>query len=167
MPGSDRTKLSEEGPLASVLEPAPKEASQDSLVEGPGLWEGRQNGLRFGGEGQQFVALIDVERLDPKAISAEQEAPGLLVPQRQRPHSIEATKGVLSPASVRLEDDLGVALAAKADARLLQLGAQLKVVVELAVVAEGQPRLFQAHGLSGQRAQVDNRQAPVAEGQWT
>src|SRR6185503_1092912 len=79
----------------------------------------------------------------------------------EREHAAEPRQRAWPPVPPRLEHDLGVRAGGEGGALLLQLGAELPVVVELAVVAEREAALDE--GLVGRRGQVDDRQPSLAE----
>jgi len=102
-----------------------------------------------------------VEWLLAEAV-ADREQPLLaLVPQQKAEHPDEAVQAGLSPAQVRGEDDLGVGIGTERE--VLKLGAQLPVVVDLAVESDPQPLARIGHRLDAGVAEVDDAQAVVAE----
>ncbi len=69
---------------------------------------------------------------------------------------------LLSPLLPCVHDHFGVAAGAESVAQCLQFGAQLAVIVDLAVVANQHAAILIAHRLLA-AGQIDHRQAPVAE----
>ena len=63
-----------------------------------------------------------------------------------------------------LEENLGIARAAKLHAFPLQLAAEFAMVVDFSVIGEDTGAIRRAHGLAGGFRQVDNRKPPVTEG---
>src|SRR5207248_6536979 len=70
--------------------------------------------LRVGAEGARLAREDEppaveavVERLDAEAVARAEEAPPRLVPERERPHAVEALDAALAPLAVGGEDDLG------------------------------------------------------------
>ena len=103
----------------------------------------------------------EVQRLDAERVPGQDEFTGALVEQREREHAAEPAQRVRAPGPPGLQDHLGVRLGGEADAAGDQLGPQRPVVVQLAVVDEGQAVLGQR--LVGRGAEVDDRKPAVAE----
>jgi hypothetical protein len=116
-----------------------------------------------------------VERLDAEVVAAEHEPARTGRPpevgDRVRPHAVEAGRAVVAPLLVGVDDDLGVGLRGEGVAQLLELGAQLAVVVDLAVedepdrlvlvgdrlvaagpVDDGEPAVPETHAVALERA---------------
>ena len=104
-----------------------------------------------------------VKGLDAQAIAREQKPPLRRVPDREREHAAEAMHAVVSPLLVGVNDGLGVGASAIDVAGRLEPGAQVRVVVDLAI--EGDP---DGAGFVRQRllsaGQVDNAESAVTEG---
>ena len=64
---------------------------------------------------------------------------------------------------MRSSDDLGVGAAAEGDALALEAGAQIAVVVDLAVEDDDQPAVRRSHRLVPGRRQIDDGQPAEAE----
>jgi hypothetical protein len=74
-----------------------------------------------------------VDRLDADAIACEQQALPARIPDREREHAAEAFDAGIAPLLVPVDDHLGVGMGAEPVARALQLRAQVREVVDLAV----------------------------------
>ena len=118
-------------------------------------------GLQLRGEDQARASRQVVERLDAERVTGQDEIARRLVGQREREHAAEPAQRRRTPGAPGLEHDLGVGFGDEAHAASLQLGPQLLVVVELAVVDEGQAVL--GHRLVGGGGQIDDRKPPMAE----
>ena len=110
-----------------------------------------------------------VERLDAEVVAVQHELaaapvlPGAAqVGDGERPHAVEARGAGGAPLLVGVDDDLAVAVRAEGVAGGLELGAQLAVVVDLAVVDEPDGLVLVGHRLVPALA-VDDAQAAVAE----
>jgi hypothetical protein len=122
-----------------------------------------QQRLQLRAEHELTVAQVGVvKRLDAEAVAREEQRLLALVPDGEREHAAQALHAGLAPGLPGVDDDLGVAAGAEHVPERRQLGHQLPVVVDLAVVDDD-------HGAIGveQRLlaalEVDDRQALVAE----
>src|SRR5262249_47321346 len=86
---------------------------------------------------------------------------GPLVGYREREHATEPVQGPGSPVPPGLEHDLGVRFGDEADSPDDELGPHPPVVVQLAVVDDGQAVLGQR--LVGRGGQIADRQPPLAK----
>ena len=114
--------------------------------------------LQLRGEDQALAARQVVKRLDAERVTGQDEIACRLVGQREREHAAEPAQGLGSPGPPGLEHDLGVGFGGEPHAASLQVGPQLLVVVELAVVDEGQAVL--GHRLVGRgadRSMIESR----------
>src|SRR5699024_7274332 len=117
--------------------------------------------LQLGGEHDTVAAPQNVHRFDAERVAGQGKAAGGLVGDGEREHSAEPGKRVRSPGAPGFEDNLGGGVGAKPDAGGLKLATAVAEVVQLAVVAAGQPPL--AHRLVGGFGQVDDRQPVVCQ----
>ena len=99
----------------------------------------------------------------PKRSREQKSRRRAAVPERERPHAVEALDAVVAPLLVGGEHDLGVGLRPEAVAVRLELSAQLDVVVDLAVVEELQRAVLARERLAASVGQVDDREPRVAE----
>ena len=119
------------------------------------------------------MALISTGEPEPPAVRAEEERPyaEAVADQRQGPRAhvpegdgklaIEPCEGRLTPCLPAVDDDLGVARRAESVALDLQLGAELDVVVDLAIEDDPQRAVLVAQWLLA-RGQVDDREPALA-----
>src|SRR6185437_8523110 len=148
--------------LLAGHEPGGEELGQHLGIERGRDAPGREDRLDLGGEQQLVARPRPVQRLDAEAVARQEEPPLAAVPDREREHPLEALDAALALLLVEVEDGLGVGAAAVAVAALLELRAQRRVVVDLAVVDEPDALVLVRHRLRAAR-QVDDREPPVAE----
>jgi hypothetical protein len=117
--------------------------------------------LYLRGHAQGLTVIGDIERLDTQRVACEQHAAAAFVPQREGIHSAQALDAGNTLAIVEVKDHFGVGFGAEDLALLLQLLAQGAVVIYLAVEDDAQPAAGGFHRLIGDRAQIDDRQAPM------
>ena len=143
-----------------VLEEEPQ-AGRVEAARQVGMGEER---LHFRAEQEEAVGVVPVERLDADAVAAEDQPLLAVVPQGDGPHATEAIEGLGTPRHPGLEDHLGVTVGAEGAAGSLQFLPQRGVVVDLAVEDHVVAAVGGGHGLVAQRAQLDDGQPAVAEG---
>jgi hypothetical protein len=101
---------------------------------------GREQRLRLRAEDEgPVVEGRVVQGPDPKAIANQGQTPRIAVPERERELPVETLQGAEAVALDQPQYDLGVRGGREALARGLELGAQLDVVVDLAVVDDRAP----------------------------
>src|SRR5207245_1428893 len=113
-------------------------------------------GVELGREGELAGDLADVERLDPEWVAGEEQPPGASVPQRDREHAPQTVEEGSPPLLVAVHEHLGVAVRAEAMAGALELTPQLPVVVDLAVLDDGDAAVLVGDRLVA-RLEVDDR----------
>jgi len=155
--------VGEERPLAGIRGGPGQEAGDLRPVRLPLLREGGDDRFRLRRKADPGALDGVAERLDREAVAREDEPPFTLVPERERPHAVEALEAVGTPRRIRVEDDLGVGLRAEASATALEVAAELDVVVDLAVVGDPEAPLGEAHRLVTCGRRVDDAQAPVGQ----
>ena len=94
----------------------------------------RQQRLHLRGEVQHVVDVRVVERLDAETVAREEQLAAALVPDSVGEHAAQPVEELDAPSPVGGEDDLGVAVGG--EALPAELGAQLEIVVGLAVVGD-------------------------------
>ena len=124
----------------------------------------REQRRQGGGEAEPARDRRVVKRLDAQAVAAEQHAPAVALPDREREHAVEAADEVLAPGVIGLEQHLGVAVGVEAVALGLELAAQLGVVVDRAVENDAQPQRRIEHRLLGGLGQIHDLQPAMAPG---
>ena len=104
-----------------------------------------------------------VDRLLAEAIAREEQPLAPRVPDGEREHPVDALRKRFAPLLVPVDEHLGVAVAAEHVSVRNQLGAQMQVVVDLAVEGDPDGPVLVRHRLGAGRGEIDDRQAPVAE----
>ena len=94
---------------------------------------GVQQGAQLAREADLVRAFVVYERLLSKAISSEQQPLVGLVPQSEGEHPPHLRYDRLAPLFVAVNDDLDIGAAPHSVSAVLQIGAQLSVVVDLSV----------------------------------
>ena len=102
-----------------------------------------------------------VERLDAEAVARDEEAVIDVVPDRQRVDAVQPVEHRRAVQREQPQQHLGVGAAVERVACAFQLGLQLAVVVDLAVV--GDVPALPAHRLGACRRRVDDREPTMAE----
>ncbi len=93
----------------------------------------RENALYFRGEVQTSPVQTVEERLDPNAVTHQQQGFLPVIPERYRKHPIQSRDELQAVLVVQVRNDLAVAVAAEPVSFGEQLTAQLTVVVNLTV----------------------------------
>ena len=104
-----------------------------------------------------------VERLDAELVPGAEQLPRPAVPDGEREHTAQPVHDVLADPGVGLEQHLGVAARSQHHALLPQFGAQLDVVVDLAVEDHPVAAVGGPHRLMATLRQVDDRQPLIAQ----
>ena len=148
------------GPWIALKARKDSSASRSMLAREP--WQPPQR-LQLRGEGEVARAVAVVQRLDPEAIAREHEPPPLAVPHRDREHPAQALGEARAVLLVEVDEHLGVRVRrAEHVAGRLQLGAQLGVVVDLAVLDDDDAPVLARDRLVA-ALEVDDRQPPRGE----
>ncbi len=92
-----------------------------------------QERLHLGGEHQHAVMLGDEQRALAEAVAREEQAVFLGIVDGEAERAVETPQTALPPLQPGLQHHLGIRLGVEHPALRLQLGAQLAVVVQLAV----------------------------------
>ena len=104
-----------------------------------------------------------VQRLHPEPVPGQEETALPPVVDGEREDPPQQGDHLLAGFLVQVDEDLGVRGAAEAVAAALQLGGELPVVVDLAIVDDPDAPILVAHRLVAGGRQVDERQAAVHE----
>ncbi len=102
----------------------------------------------LGRERERASGVGDEERLDPEAVAAEDHAPPAAIVDREGPHADEVSLDVVGVLLVEAEEHLRIAVRLEADARAFELPAELRRVVDLAVVDEDDHPVVARHWLA-------------------
>ncbi len=120
--------------------------------------------LRLRGEHELAAREPDVtKRLLAQPVADQHEALAPAVPERDREHALDPLGEPETPLLVGVRDERGVARARDVVPERLELAAELRVVVELAVEDRDDLAAFVGDRLVA-GLQVDDRQTPVGEG---
>ena len=160
VPGREAANAGEER-LVRVVEVALLEVVADGGEVRPQPLPPKRPRLAREGEPPALEAVV--ERLHAEPVARGEQAALPRVPDRERPHPVEALDAALAPLAVGLEDHLRVRLRAEAMALRLELGPQLDVVVDLAVMDQLEPAVPACEGLQARVREVDDREPEVAE----
>jgi hypothetical protein len=145
----------------------PHRASVDLVVEAVEATDR----LELGGEDEASRRPAPVERLLAEAVAGKVELPVTPVPEGEGEHPDRLLQRRLEPpGGDALDQRLGVAVAAPGDAVALraaavfvELGAHRGVIVDLAVVDDHPAPVVRDHRLVAERGEIEDREAAMAE----
>ena len=140
-------------------------AEREIAAQGLGVevLAGRGQRLALRREAQLLAQARVEERLDAEAVAGQQQRARAAVPGGEGEHPPQPREHLRAVAAEELEQHLGVAGSAQLEAVGLELGAQLAVVVDLAVEDDPAGAVVRRHRLVARRRGVDDRQAPRAQ----
>jgi hypothetical protein len=125
----------------------------------------RDERLGFRRKDELCARIGDDQRLDAEPVAAKPQRAVPRIEISEGEHAVEAGDGsVGAPMVEGLEENLGIARAAKLHALPLQAAAEFAMVVDFSVIGEDTGAVRRAHGLARGCRQVDNRKSPVTEG---
>src|SRR5581483_11799291 len=110
-------------------------------------------------ERKPVALLAVVERLDPEPVPREHEPPPARIPDRDGEHPAQPRREPVAGLLVEVDENLRVAVRPEAMAGRLELGAQLLVVVDLAVLDDVDGAVLVRDRLVA-RLEVDDREPP-------
>jgi hypothetical protein len=124
-----------------------------------------EHGFDLAAERQEVRSHRIVQRLDAVAITRQMQrvVPGVVQPERE--HAVQASHTLGAELLPRVEQDLGVGAGPEDVAARDELVAQLAIVVDLAVVGQPIAMVRAGHRLVAIRAEIDDRQPAMAQGQ--
>src|SRR5205085_7475551 len=102
-----------------------------------------------------------VKRFDAEPVACAKQPARPSVPNRECEHPLNPLQAVLAPAEICLQQHFGVGARGELPAGALQLGAQLAMIVDLAV--EDDRGAFGGHRLDAAVGEVENSKTAVAE----
>lgn len=125
-------------------------------------------GCQQGGQGRGKAKAFSppfgkIKRLDAQTVPAEGKSPGIPFVDGEGKHAVKALRGLRAPGMPGLQHDFGVAIGEEAIALLLQLAAEVPVVVDAAVEGERQAEFRIYHRLLCTLAQVDDLEPAMSE----
>ena len=122
-------------------------------------------GLKLRCKGERPLIIVEVEGFDAQTVPEEKQRLLGFVPQGEGEHAVETLHTFRPPAGKGVEDDLGIGGASEREAGFTQLLTQFPKIIDFPVIAERVASIFGTHGLMPGGAEVDDRQAPMTEGQ--
>ena len=166
--------------LPDIFEhPAPRRAAgtkQQHFGQAVGVHPGRhgrvgQQGLDLAAKQQAVPCLHVKQRLDPAAVPRQKQRARPLRPDGKGKNAVAAFQAARSPLGEGVQQHLGIRMAGKAVALVLQRGAQFRRVVQLAIIHEGIAFALpiQLHGLQAvlnihhRQPRMDERRPPADE----
>ena len=96
-----------------------------------------EDGLQLGAEVEVVAAMCDVERLDADAVPGQNQPPVGVGPDGDGEHAAQPLEARGVPFQECVENGFSVAMGMKAMSGFFELGADLKMVVDLAVEDDG------------------------------
>jgi len=120
-----------------------------------------EESLHLRSEHQPAGDVAPVEGLLTQAIARQEQALSGLVPEGKREHAVHQLQAVQAVAFVEAKEDLGVTASVERDAFGLEIVAETRIVVDLAVVDEALSGAA-VHGL-GATGDVDDGEAAMTE----
>ena len=166
--------------LTDIFEhPAPRRAAgtkQQHFGQAVGVHPGRhgrvgQQGLDLAAKQQAVPCLHVKQRLDPAAVPRQKQRARPLRPDGKGKNAVAAFQATRPPLGEGVQQHLGIRMAGKAVALVLQRGAQFRRVVQLAIIHEGIAFALpiQLHGLQAvlnihhRQPRMDERRPPADE----
>ena len=118
-----------------------------------------QQALQLGGNCQPAHALGPVQRFDTQAVPRCKQLLFIYVPDCESKHAAQTLHALRTPAAIRGQHHLGIALRLKLFAAAFKLRSQLAKVVDLAVVHNHHPAVSGMHGHVTGRRKIDDGKA--------
>ena len=157
-----RSKLFSGASTAFGAEPNTQACAVDLAL--PGGVPGQR--LQLGAEQERPATVPVVQRLLAHAVARQEQRAFGGIPQREREHAVQALQRTLdAPVAYRREQGFGVRMPApvEAGARRVELGAQVAVVVNLAVVGNDETPARRHHRLVTGWGRIENGQPAMGE----
>ena len=104
-----------------------------------------------------------VERLDTERIAGQQHALPAFIPHNERIHATQLVHHLYALLGVEVQQGFGIGVRSEADAFRFQPGADLGVVIDLAVEHDAAPAIVGDHGLRAAFAEVDDGEPAVCQ----
>ena len=115
------------------------------------------------GKIKKTVRLQIIQGLDAHAVTRQEQAACLSVPDRKRKHAMQHLYAGFTPVRIGIQDHLGIAVRFELVALDDQLFAQFRVVIYGPIEHDGITPAAIAHRLMALRRQVYDRQSAMAE----
>ena len=141
-----------------------KEAVQAVGIERARMGGVGENSLDLAGEAHGVADQRDKQRFGPDRIPRKHQPLVRAVPERDREDALDAGEQLVTPGKIARRQDLGVAMRAEYRSEIArELGTERGLVIDLAIVRDGDPPARIAHRLASSCRQVANGQPPVRE----
>ena len=142
----------------------PHEGAEASAVDLRRPARVRTQRLQLGAEQEQRAELAPEQRLEADPVAGQGHGAGGAVPDGEREHADEPAQGRLDPpGGASLDQDLGIRMPAEGPPRRGQLGPQLGMIVDLAIVGQHQTAAGRDHRLVTRRREIHDRKTPVRQ----
>ncbi len=148
-PGRERARCEDETEAEEVTDCLRLEAPIDQAAG--------ENGLELGAEDESISDARIVQRLDAQPVPDQHQPAGVAIPQGDCKHAAQRVHAVDPPLLVQVEDHLDVGAGAKTMAPPLELGPQLRSVVDFPV-ADDRDGLVLVHDGLIPTDRIDDRQ---------
>ena len=162
LPGTQFAHVPQQGPFAGTVEER-EVAVQGQRIELACLGRQPEQGLDLAGKCESPTGQSVVERLDPHSITRHEQGSIPPIPQSESEDAVEPAQHRLALPQVEMQQDFGVRVATEADAAVDQVGAQLAIVIDLAVEDHDDGAIRAGHGLSARGGQIDDGQTAMDE----
>ena len=140
------------------------EELQDRLRVDAAAESRRSQGRDGGREGDLAKALAKHQRLDAQPVARERQHAPRIIPHGESEHAAKAAdQSVDSPLPVAVQEYLGIAIRPEPIAATLEFAAQFQEIVNATVEDNADLAVVGEHRLTPRLAQIQNRQAAVAQ----
>src|SRR5205823_5297636 len=119
--------------------------------------------LDLRGEAETPAVIGGVERLYAVRVAGEKKRALAFVPDREGEHPAQALEHRAPVAGVEMQKRFRIGRRAEARALGLELGAQLRIIVNLAVEHDVDAAVLARHRLRGALREIEDRKPPMAE----
>ena len=123
-----------------------------------------ENALDLAGKAHGVADTRKEQRLGSDRIPRKHQPLADAIPEPDRKNAFEAGEEIVAPGEITGRQQLGVAMGAEHRSEIArELGAELRLVVDLAVIGDGDPPARVAHRLAARVGQVANGEPAVRE----
>src|SRR5690606_15038542 len=102
-------------------------------IDARALGRGGQHGAQLRAEEDRARVDLVVDELDARGVARESEPPLALIPERDAEHPVQMIEDIEPPLLVAVDDDFRIRARLEYMPETLELAAQLREVVDLAV----------------------------------
>jgi hypothetical protein len=117
----------------------PQEKKMTYQTIGVDLWAKPiqlEKGFHFGREREPLPRMYPVDRFDPQPVASYEQRPIACIVDRESEHPIEPSETVFTPFLIRAKHDFSIRLRPEPIALSLELGPDLRVVIDLSVIRD-------------------------------